>query len=303
MAANPTWKGFVKLSLVAFPVKAFTAAESVGGEIHLNQLHDECHSRIQYRKHCPIHGEVQQQDIVSGYEYSKGQYVVVDPADVDLLRTPDDKAIAISAFIDPDALDPIYLSGKTYYLVPDGPVAQKPYAVILEAMKEDKRYGIAQVVLHGREHVVLLRPLGNLLAMSVLNYESRVTKPSAFEAEVPKAEPSAEEVNLTRELIKASTARKFDLAKYQDEYTDKLRKLIEAKVAGQEIVAQPVQEHAQVINLMDALKASLATAQGREMSGEPAEPPTEQPAAEVKPPKLMAPSKGKESRGRKKKSS
>jgi DNA end-binding protein Ku len=286
MAANPAWKGFVKLSLVAFPVKAFTATESGGGEIHLNQLHEECHSRIQHRKHCPIHGEVQQQDIVSGYEHTRGQYVVIDPADVDLLRTDDDKAITIDAFIDPNDLDPMYLSGKTYYLIPDAPVAQKPYAVILEAMKEDGRYAVAQVVLHGREHIVLLRPLGNLLAMSVLNYEPRVTKPSAFEDQVPKAEAPTEEVNLTRELIKASTAKRFDLAKYQDVYTEKFKTLIEAKVAGQEIVALPVHEPAPIINLMDALKASLATAQG-----------------EKPPPRKMAPSEGKERRGRKKKSS
>jgi DNA end-binding protein Ku len=102
--------------------------------------------------------------------------VVVDPADVDLLRTSDDKAIAIDTFINPNDLDPIYLSGKTYYLIADGPVAQKPYAVILEAMRQDGRYAVAQVVLHGREHVVLLRPLGNLLAMSVLNHQRSRTK-------------------------------------------------------------------------------------------------------------------------------
>ena len=123
MAARSSWKGFLRLSLVSVPVKAYTAAASGGGEIHLNQLHAECHSRIQYKKTCPLHGEVKAEEIVSGYEYSKGQYVIVDTDELSKLRTEDDKAIKVNAFIAPDDLDPIYQTGKTYYLVPDGPVA------------------------------------------------------------------------------------------------------------------------------------------------------------------------------------
>src|SRR6516162_9185570 len=111
MAARSAWKGFLKLSLVSLPVKAYTATASGGGEIHLNQLHAPCNSRIQYKKTCPLHGEVKGEEIVSGYEYGKGQYVIVDTEELDKLRTEDDKAIKIDAFITPDTLDPLYANG------------------------------------------------------------------------------------------------------------------------------------------------------------------------------------------------
>jgi DNA end-binding protein Ku len=296
MAARSSWKGFLKLSLVSVPVKAYTAAASGGGEIHLNQLHAECNSRIQYKKVCPIHGEVKSDQIVSGYEYSKGQYVIVDPSELEKLRTPDDKAIKIDTFIPPDALDSVYFSGKSYYLVPDGPVGQKPFAVVCQAMAEENQYAIAQVVLHSREQLVLLRPVENLLAMSILNYEDQITKPAAFAEEVPKMEIAADELNLAKTLIRASTSKKLDYGKYKDVYTQKLTKLIEAKVAGEEIVAAPMPEHPQVINLMEALKQSVANAQQTTAA--------EQPAAAAKPPKKMAPStRARGETARKKKSS
>jgi DNA end-binding protein Ku len=287
--ANPGWKGFLKLSLVSFPVRAYTAVGE-GEKIHFNQLHEECGSRINYKKFCPIHGEVPKEEIVSGFEYSKGQYVIVDPDEVDKLRTPDEKAVTISAFIEPDTIDPIYFSGRTYYLVPDGPVGEKPYATILEAMKDDKRHAIAQVVMHGRDQLMLIRPMGNLLAMSVLDFENQRTKPQAFEDQAPDVDPSGEELAMTRTLIRAKTAKKFDFSNYKDVYTQKLTKVIEAKVAGQEVVAPPVHEQPQIINLMEALRKSVASA-------------TEEKPAEAKPEKKLAGSKGKEKRPRKRKSS
>jgi len=151
MSARSCWKGFIKLSLVAVPVKAYPAATSGGGEIHLHQLHAGCHRRIQYKKVCPEHGEVAMAAIVSGYEHAKDRYVVVDPDELEQLRTPADHAIAIDRFIAPDALDLVYASGRSYYLVPDGPVGQKAYAVLHRAMVAERRYGLAQVVLHRRE--------------------------------------------------------------------------------------------------------------------------------------------------------
>jgi DNA end-binding protein Ku len=131
MAVRSCWKGFVRLSLVTVPVKAYTAAATGGGDIHLNQLHAQCHSRIHYKKVCPIHGEVSPDDIVSGYEYAKGRYVVIDPSELDKFRSAADKAITIHTFIAPQALDPVYQTDKSYYLVPDGPVGQKPLYVHL----------------------------------------------------------------------------------------------------------------------------------------------------------------------------
>jgi DNA end-binding protein Ku len=293
MAARSSWKGFLKLSLVSVPVKAYTATASGEGKIQLNQLHAECHSRIQYKKVCPIHGEVKSDEIVSGYKHANDQYVVIDTSELDKLRTEDDKAISIKTFVPPETIDPIYQSDSTYYLVPDGPVGQKPYGLLLEAMVQENRHGIAQIVLHGKEQIVLLRPIDNLLAMTVLKYENQITKPSTFKEEVTKPEIAPEELKLAKTLIEASTAKKFDFSQYKDLYTEKLTQLIEAKVAGEELVAPPVHDHPQIINLMDALKKSLEKLEkpGKEVS-------------KARPPKKMAPSKpARASETRKKKSS
>src|SRR6185503_12645841 len=118
-----------KLSLVSVPVKGYTA-NVASAEIRLNQLHSECHSRIRYQKICPIHGEVPKDEIVLGYEYAKDKYTIVDPDEIDKLRSENDRAINIEEFIAPDVIDPMYLDGRNYYLVPDTPVGQKPYAVL-----------------------------------------------------------------------------------------------------------------------------------------------------------------------------
>jgi DNA end-binding protein Ku len=277
MAARSSWKGYIKLGLVSVPVKAYTATASGGGEIRLNQLHGGCNARIQYKKTCPVHGEVSADQIVSGYEYAKDQYVVIDPDEVDKLRTEDDKAVKIDTFINPDQIDPIYFNGKAHYLVPDGPIGHNPYAVLLEAMTQEKKWAIARVVMHGKEQLVLLRPAGRVITMMALDYDFQVTKPTQFEPEVPKIAVSADEVKLAKTLIEAASTKKFDLANYRDAYTDRLTQLVEAKVAGKEIVAPPAEEHAQVINLMDALKQSVA-----QLSKTPAA------TAEAKPPKKVA---------------
>ncbi|MFO0968221.1 MAG: Ku protein [Gemmataceae bacterium] len=297
MAARSTWKGYIKLSLVSVPVKAYTANSS-GGEIRLNQLHNACHSRINYKKTCPIHGEVPNDEILSGYEYSKDQYVIIDTDELDKLRSEDDKAVKIESFIKPDAVDPIYFNGKDYYLVPEGPVGQKAYSVIYQGMVEAARYGVVQVVMHGKEQIGLLRPVEGLLVMSMLHYDNQVTKPSTFAEEAPHTQPSVEELKLAKALISSVETDKFDLAQYKDKYTENLTKLIEAKVSGQELVAPPVQEQAQVINLMDALRQSVEKMQKPGAAATPAAAASE---TEEKPPKRMAASKGTKEAAPKKK--
>jgi DNA end-binding protein Ku len=257
MAPRSSWKGFLRLSLVAVPVKAYPASASGGGDVHLHQLHAGCHSRIRYHKVCPLHGQVQSDAVVSGYEYTKDQYIVVDPAELDKFRGEADHAITIAEFIAPDALDPLYASGKSYYLLPDGPVGQKPYAVLARAMREAHRHAIARVVLHSREQVVLVRPVDRLLVLCVLHHHQQIARPATFQAELPAVEVAAEELNLARTLIDASTRAAFDLARYPDGYTDQLRRLLEAKAAGKKMVA-PLPETPQVINLMEALQQSVA---------------------------------------------
>jgi DNA end-binding protein Ku len=271
MAMRSSWKGYLKLSLVSVPVQAFNAVASSGGEIHFNQLHSECNSRIKYQKVCPIHGEVNKDEIVLGYEYAKGQYTIVDPDEIDKLRSENDRAIDIEEFIAPDTLDPMYLDGRNYYLVPDTPVGQKPYAVLQEAMAKRNRYGIARVVFSGKEQIVLVRPVDGLLMMSMLNYEAQVRKPDAFDDEVQTPKLTSQEVKLAEMLIDASTAKKFDFAKYHDLYTERLTELINAKVEGKDVVAPPADEEVPVINLMDALKKSLGKA-GKPTAAKKAKP-------------------------------
>src|SRR5580698_7969853 len=200
MSLRHSWKGFLKLSLVTVPVKAYPVAVS-GVEIHLNQLHDCCKSRIKYKKTCPLHGDVASSDIVSGYEFATDQYVVVDPDKLEQLRTESDKAIQIDAFIRTGTLDAIYAAGKSHYLVADGPVAHKGYAVLYRGMVDEKSQAIAQVVMNGKEQLVWLRPLDGLIVMTQLSYDNQITRPAALADDVCQTEVVAEELQLLRTLM------------------------------------------------------------------------------------------------------
>lgn len=257
MAARPTWKGFLKLSLISVPVRAYSTALAGHGDIHFHQIHADCGSRIHFQKVCPIHGEVTKEELVSGYERAKDQYVLVEPEELEQLRTESDKAITIQVFIHPDALDPLYYSGRNYYLVPDGPAGQKPFAVLQRIMAESSRFAVAQVVFAGREETVLLRPFERLLLMTMLNYETQLKKPSAYEDEVTTPKISPEELKLARQLMQAKTVENFDFSTYKDLYTERVTQLIEAKAAGKKLLAPRRDKQPAVINLMDALRKSL----------------------------------------------
>ncbi len=260
MAARSSWKGFLKLSLVSVPVKAYTAT-ATASEVPLHQLHAKTHTRIQYRKVAPGVGEVAGDEIVKGYEYAKGQYVVIDDEELDKLRTESDKSVRIDGFIKPGQLDGIYYGGRTYYLTPDGAVGQKPYALLVQGMLANGVCAVAEVVIAQREQVVLLRPVDGLLAMTVLNRHDQVKQASAFQDEIQDGATTEAEVALTNTLINASMIKEFDFARYRDTYKDKLTKLIQLKVEGQEIVQVRDPEEPKIINLMEALKRSVAEAQ------------------------------------------
>ncbi len=256
---RPSWKGFLRLSLVSVPVKAYTT-NVTSREIRLRQLHAECHSPVKYQKTCPIHGELSMSDIVSGYEYSKGQFVVIDTDELAKLRTESDKAISIDGFVSPDAIDSIYLSGKSYFLVPDGAIGQRPYALLHRSMLDEGVVAFSKLVLSGREQIAVVRPTDGLLTMDVLSYDASLKKPESFEDEITRPELSEGEIQLAQTLIQATRVEDLDLAQYQDHYTEQLTTLIEAKVAGEEIVSAPEPDEPKVINLMEALKRSVAEA-------------------------------------------
>ena len=287
MASRSVWSGFIRFGLVSVPVKAYTTAASGGGGISLNQLHRECNSRINYKKVCPTHGELKAEDIVSGYEFAKDQYVIIDPEEIEKMRSPDEKAIDVKAFIPPDQIDSRYYSGKNWYLLPNGPVALKPYALLLKSMQEQDLFGFAQVALRGKDELILLRPMGDLLVGSYISYASEVKNPAEFKDEAPKVDVSPEEMRLAKTLTDAMKVSDFDLSQYKDDYTEKLTQLIERKIEGKQVVEPPAGEAPQVINLMDALKKSLEQAKKK--------------AAGTKPPKQVMPSVGVAERGRKRK--
>src|SRR5262249_35827684 len=149
----------------------------------------------------PIHGEVSNDEIVTGYEYAKGQYAIVEPEEIKSLSGELEKAITIDEFIAPGQLDPIFLDGRNYYLIPDTPVGQKPYAVLHAAMEKKKRYAIARVAFSRQEEVVLVRPMDGLLTMSMLHYDAQLRKPEAFRDELHEPKMTAQEVHLAEMLI------------------------------------------------------------------------------------------------------
>ena len=266
MPPRTSWKGFIKLSLVSVPVKAFTANDP-GAQIRLNQLHCDCNTRIAYKKVCPVHGEVGNDQIVRGYEHAKGQYVVIEDEELEKLRTKSDHSVNIEGFVAPDALDPVYHAGRTYYLLPDGAVGQKPYRLLVRGMQENGVHALAQVVISQREQLVLLRPMDDMLAMTILSHQAKVKPADRFRDEIEDSECTPEELQLASMLIEASRLNEFDYGSYTDRYVDKLRELIQLKVQGQEVVQAEDVEEPKIINLMEALKQSVADAQGAAEAG------------------------------------
>src|SRR5205814_171039 len=157
-------------------------------------------------------------------------------------------------------IDPVYFTDKTYYLLPDGAVGQKPFALIQQCLADDELQAVGRVILFGREELVLVRPVDKLLAMTALKYEAQVAHADTLEEELEKTTLVRDELNLTKKLLEAFEKPKFSLAEYKDHYVEQLKELIQAKVEGKELVTPPAAEEPHVINLMDALKKSVAAA-------------------------------------------
>lgn len=251
-----SWKGELRFGLVRFTVEAINAHSRSGSDVHFHQLHAECGSRIEYHKACPIHGEVNQDEIVMGYEVGRGKYVEVDPDELDALRTGAERALTIEEFIPPDQLDDIYLDGRMYYLAPAEAVDREPYHLVRKAMEETERTGIGQVVFSGKEQLAAVRPYGNLLLMEMLNYSPELRDPKGLGVGEGTS-VSPKNVRLAKELIQSMESTKFALDGYEDRYRKQVKQLIAAKQKGKEIVAPPEEEEEDVINLMDALRRSL----------------------------------------------
>jgi DNA end-binding protein Ku len=258
------------------PVLAYTGSSGStdeGSPIRFNQLHRECHSRIKYVKTCPIHGEVPNDEIVSGYEYAKGQYVEIDPDELAELRPEGERAISVEGFVHPDTIDPAYLSGKTYFLTPDGSHGQKPYQLIQEAMASEELNAIGRMKVTTREHLVRVRAEDGLLIVDLLQYASQVKDPAQFKTELVDTHPTAPERKLTRQLISSMVDDELDLTEQSDAYTDRVRELIEAKVQGKQLVTPTPVEEPPIVNIMDALKRSMKEASTTKKARAASRPP------------------------------
>jgi DNA end-binding protein Ku len=267
MAARSIGSITISFGLVAIPVKLFTATQT-SSAISFNLLHKDCGSRLKQQYLCIKHGtQVERDDMVKGYEFAKDQYVSFTPQEIKALEEVGTHAVEISEFVPIESVDPVYFD-KTYYLSPDKG-ASKPYALLTEALKEAKLGAVGRWAARGKAYIVLLRPVGDVLTMQQLLFASDV-RPST-EVEVPKSDVKPAELKLARQLIDAQTVSKFDPNTYKDDLRERLQAEIQKKVEGQEIsvseAAQAPAGGAKVIDLMEALRASLEKSETTRASG------------------------------------
>jgi DNA end-binding protein Ku len=253
-SVRPTWKGFLKLSLVNIPIRMYPAARSEA--LSFNQIHKVCNTRIKYDKRCPTcDRSVTSDEIVKGYEYAKEQYVIMDEEDFTKVRLESTKSIQIVQFVSRGEIDPLYYHGS-HYLVPDGPVALESFATILKATEETSRIALARVVMSGKEQMVAIRPRDGAFVMSALYYADEIRSLTGIEELESTPEVNPEELQLAKQLIEGAT-KPFEPEQFRDNYREALLEIIKAKAEGKEIVEPPEVETGKVINLMEALKSSL----------------------------------------------
>ena len=274
MAARATWKGFLKISLVNIPIKVFPATES-SGTIAFNQLHAECQTRIQQKKWCPhCQRDVPNTEVVKGFEFEKGRYVIMSDEDLDKVRPESTRVIDLVQFSDSAALDPMYVD-RTYYLAPDGGMAADAFAVMRDGMRG--KIGIGKLALYGREYLVAVRAFERGIVMHTLHHAAEMRGiESVDELNSVPASVKPEEMKLARQVIQ-TFEQPLNLADYKDEYRAGLQQIIDAKIAGEEVVATAAEAPPKVVNLMDALKKSLdAVSAGKKKTAKVA---AEKPAA------------------------
>ena len=254
MVARPTWTGFLKVSLVMVPVRVFPATDSAVA-VRFNQLHAECQTRIQQKKWCPTcDRQVDKTEIVKGYEFEKGRYVVMKDDDIAKARPESTRIINLLRFADVESIDPIYVE-RPYYLAPDGKVAADAFAVLREALRG--KAGIGKLALYGREYLVAVQPRERGLMMFTLRQASEIRQMSAIdELDQLPDQVSEAEVSLARQVI-GNFEGELALEEFTDEYQAELRRIIDAKIAGEEVVMAAEEAPAKVVNLMDALRKSL----------------------------------------------
>ena len=242
------------------PVRSVYPATSGASRVSFHLLHKDTHKRINMRPYEPDLGEVERSDLVKGYEYEKGHYVVMDQDDFDKAQIELTKTIAIERFVDEDSVDPIYLE-TPYYLAPDGDFAEETFGVIREAMRQERKIALSRVVLSSREHLIAMAARGKGFLVTTLRTADEVRSSDEIFEDVSEEKPEKEMLQLAVQLIRQK-AGKFQPDTFRDRYQDALHEVIRAKVKGEQPVVAKAPETGRVINLMDALKRSLAEGGG-----------------------------------------
>lgn len=252
--ATSVWKGYLTFGLISIPIRLFSAAR--GERISLNQLHSVCHSRIRMPLFCPVCNRmVERSEIVKGYEYEKDQYVLFDEEELDKIEPESARAMEILEFVRIEEIDPLYYDAS-YYVTPEDE-GRKAYQLLLKAMEETGYAAVAKITMHQREHIVVIRPRANGMTLHTMFYNSEIRQVAEYGQSSEAAEPREQEKKLATQLI-SSLAAKFEPEKYKDQYQESMKGLIAAKQQGREVAEAPHPKLAPVIDLMEALRKSIA---------------------------------------------
>lgn len=274
--ASTVWKGHLTFGLVSFPIKLYSAAR--GETVSFNQLHKQDGSRVKQVLYCQAEDKpIPRTEIVKGFEYEKDRYVVIDDEEIKKVAPQTAKVMEIQEFVKKDQVDEIYLE-TSYYMAPDD-AGEKPYALLFEALKKTNYVGIAKIAMHNREHVVILRPGENGVIMHTMYFAHEIRQVDEFRTDVNLVKEK--ELTMAVHLIEAMLGE-FEPTKYKDTYRENLLAMIEAKKSGQVVVATPEPHREKVVDIMEALKASLASVK------KPAAMATEARAEVAKPAKRKA---------------
>jgi DNA end-binding protein Ku len=277
MAPRAFWTGHLRLSLVNIPVKLYPATSSER-RIELHQIHEPSGKRIRYQKIAPGVGPVENEEIIKGYEYEKGKYVLIDPKEIDELKLEAKQTIELVRFVDADAIDVRYYE-TPYYLLPDGELADEGYVIIQKALKDTGKVGVGQFILRGHGNIVAIKPFGKGLILEVLRHANEVRAAEPIFKEIVETKIDKEALDLAKELVERK-AGKFEPDQFKDQYNEAVWELIHAKLekrAPEIVTEQP--GSAKVINIMDALKKSVQ--QGGKGAA-PAKTPAKRGAASAK---------------------
>ena len=251
MAAS-VWKGHLIFGMVSFPIRLFSAARSE--TISFNMLHKDDHSRIRQVTYCQLEDKpISRAETVKGYEYEKDHYVVIDDEDIKKVAPRTAKVMEILEFVKADQVDPIYLE-SSYYVAPDEG-GEKAYALLFTALKDSGYYGVAKVAMHNREHIIVLRPGAKGILSHTMYYQDEIRQVEEFRTDTSLVKEK--ELAMAKMLI-SSLEENFEPQKYHDAYRDNLKKMIEDKIEGRNVVETPSEHFAPVIDIMEALKKSLA---------------------------------------------